>query len=151
AELTRRLQGAALALPLSWIEQQLLEEGVTLEQIVHDENAQQAANQVTIRNGIASLRRLGQVDWRNFVETMSVIEHKLSADPAGIYSSMDFATRDRYRQIIERLARISRQPETAVAAAAIQLAQEATGENPTESGRYNHVGFYLIDAGLHIL
>ncbi len=74
AELARRLQGAALALPLSWIEQHLAEEGLTIEQLVQEENKQQAANQITVSNSIASLRRLGEVNWRDFVETLSVVE-----------------------------------------------------------------------------
>src|SRR5690606_35124943 len=44
AELTRRLQGhgPALALPLTWIEQRLAEESLTIEQMVQSENQQQA-------------------------------------------------------------------------------------------------------------
>jgi hypothetical protein len=44
AELARRLQGqsAALALPLTWIEQRLAESGHTIEQLVHTETQVQA-------------------------------------------------------------------------------------------------------------
>ena len=64
AELARRLQGrsAALALPLTWIEQQLAESGQTIEQLVRVENQQQAADQVSIGNSIGSLRSLGAMD-----------------------------------------------------------------------------------------
>ncbi len=79
AELTRRLQGQgpALALPLTWIEQQLSESFLTIEQLVQSENQQQAADQLSISNSIGGLRFLGATDWREFVETMSVVE----ADP----------------------------------------------------------------------
>ena len=62
AEFTRRLQGQspALALPLTWIEQRLSEFGLTIEQSVHSENRQQAADQVSISNSIGSLRFLGR-------------------------------------------------------------------------------------------
>src|SRR5208337_1422481 len=58
AELTRRLQGRgpALALPLTWIEQRLAESGRTIKQLVHSENQQQAADQVSMSNSIGSLR-----------------------------------------------------------------------------------------------
>ena len=48
AELARRLQGQgpALTLPLTWIEQRLAENGMTIEQMVGLENQQQAADQV---------------------------------------------------------------------------------------------------------
>ena len=61
AELARRLQGqsAALALPLTWIEQRLSESGLTIEQLVQSENQEQAGDQVSIGNTIGSLRFLG--------------------------------------------------------------------------------------------
>lgn len=154
AELARRLQGAALALPLSWIEQHLLEMGLTIEQSVQEENKYQAANQVTVSNGIASLRRLGEVNWRDFVETMSVVEHTLRMDPTATYSNMDFATRDRYRHVVEHLSRSSKRSEEEVALQAIELAKTKTaniGSNDSahpDNVRYCHVGFYLIGAGL---
>ena len=43
----------------------------------------QAADQVSIGNSIGSLRFLGAIDWRDFVEAMSVVEQTLRDDPAG--------------------------------------------------------------------
>ena len=71
-----------MALPLTWIEQRLSESGLTIEQLVQSENQQQAADQVSISNSIGSLRFLGAMDWREFVETMSVVEQMLREDPA---------------------------------------------------------------------
>jgi hypothetical protein len=104
AEFARRLQGQspALALPLTWIEQQLSQSGMTIEQLVHSENQQQAADQVSISNSIGSLRFLGATDWRQFVETLSVVEDTLREDPGEAYGKMDFATRDRYRHVVDR-------------------------------------------------
>jgi cyclic beta-1,2-glucan synthetase len=157
AELTRRLQRAALALPLTWIEQQLAEEGLTIEQLVQAENTQQAVNQVTVSNSIASLRRLSEVDWREFVEIMSEIEHTLQKDPTATYSHMDFTTRDNYRHVVEHLARVSLRSETEVAQTAIQLARAVADSatlgdsDDSDCARRSHVGFYLIDAGLQQL
>ncbi|HWG86913.1 MAG TPA: hypothetical protein VN679_03950, partial [Candidatus Acidoferrales bacterium] len=79
AELARRLQGQgpALALPLTWIEQRLSESGSTIEELVRSENQRQATDQVSISNSIASLRFLDATDWREFVETMSIVERTL--------------------------------------------------------------------------
>jgi len=87
AELARRLQGQgpSLALPLTWIQQQLAESSLTIEQLVQSENQQQAADQLSISNTIGSLRFLGAMDWRKFVETMSVVEQILREDPADVY------------------------------------------------------------------
>src|SRR5208337_48072 len=110
AEFARRLQGQspALALPLTWIEQRLSESGLTIAHSVHSENQKQAVDQVSISNSIGSLRFLGTMDWRKFVETMSVVEQTLSEDPSGTYSKMDFSTRDRYRHVVEKIAKNGR-------------------------------------------
>ena len=155
AELARRLQGRgpALALPLTWIEQRLAESGTTIEQLVHSENQRQAADQVSISNSIGSLRVLGARDWRDFVETLSVVEQTLLEDPSGVYARMDFATRDRYRHATEAIAKKGRLTEVEVARKAIELARasmlnDAVGGSGARAG---HVGFYLIDKGLPAL
>ena len=152
AELARRLQGqsAALALPLTWIEQRLSESGFGIEQLVQAETQKQAGDQVSISNTIGSLRFLGSMDWREFVETMSVVEHKLQEDPGGLYGRMDFATRDQYRHVVEEIAKGSLLSESDVARKAIQLAHDGTGGNVGHDGdddRAAHVGFYLVDKG----
>jgi cellobiose phosphorylase len=148
AEFARRLQGKspALALPLTWIEQRLSEDGLTIEHVIQSENQQQAADQVSISNSISSLRFLGAADWRGFVEQRSAVERTLREDPAGVYPRMDFATRDRYRHVVETSARRSRLSEDEVAWHAIQLAREgASSAGPDD--RAGHVGFYLVDKG----
>ncbi|MFI4969027.1 MAG: glucoamylase family protein, partial [Lysobacterales bacterium] len=152
AELVRRLQGhsAAVALPLTWIEQRLQEAGMTIEQLVQATNQEEAADQVSISNSIGSLRLLEAIDWREFVETASHVERVLRGDPAAIYACMDFSTRDSYRHVIEKLARESRKGETEVAHCVIALAQEADVDDPLHALR-SHVGYYLIDAGVAAL
>jgi cellobiose phosphorylase len=149
AEIVRRLQGhgAALALPLTWIQQRLAESGLTIEQLVQTENQQQAADQVSISNSIGSLRLLSVTDWRDFVEGVSLVEATLREDPAGVYARMDFATRDHYRHVVERIARKSPRDEIAIAAAAVMLARRGMIECGNDA-RVAHVGHYLIDRGL---
>jgi cyclic beta-1,2-glucan glucanotransferase len=149
AEFARRLQGQshALALPLTWIEQRLSESGQTIEQLVQAEIHQQAANQVSISNTISSLRFLGTMDWREFVEKLSVVDRTLREDPGETYSRMDFATRDRYRHMVEQVAKSSRYSESEVAGQAIGLARQSMSRNGVDD-RTAHVGFYLIDKGL---
>ena len=148
AELARRLQGqgASLALPLTWLEQQLSESYQTIGQLVQSENQQQASDQISISNSIGSLRFLSAMDWRQFVDTMSTVEQTLQEDPAGIYDRMDFITRDQYRHVVEEIAKKSRLSEKDVASEAIGLARQgAAGQNDQRAA---HVGFYLIDKGL---
>ncbi len=149
AEFARRLQGKspALALPLTWIEQRLSEDGLTIEQLVQSENQQQAADQVSISNSISSLRFLGAADWRDFVEARSVVDRTLREDPAGVYALMDFATRDHYRHVVETTARRSGRTEGEVAHLAVELARE-TAATAGPDARAAHVGFYLVGKGL---
>jgi cyclic beta-1,2-glucan synthetase len=152
AELKRRLhgQGIALALPLTWIEQRLSESGLTIEQLVRSENQQQAADQVSMSNSIGSLRFLGAMDWNEFVETMSIVEQTLREDPGDVYGKMDFTTRDRYRHVVEKVAKSSPHSEIEVAHIAIQLANEGATQKSGDDIAA-HVGFYLIDEGLEQL
>jgi cyclic beta-1,2-glucan synthetase len=149
SELARRLrgQGPALALPLTWIEQRLAESNRNIEQLVQSGNQQQAADQVTISNSIGSLRMLGALDWREFAESNSIVEQTLRQDPNGVYGRMDFATRDRYRHVVEHLAKTGAMHESAVAGAAVELAR-GSAANAGADDPAAHVGFYLIDKGL---
>jgi cellobiose phosphorylase len=152
AEFARRLQGqgASLALPLTWIELRLAESGQTIQQLVQMEAQQQAANQVSVSNSIGSLRLLGTLDWREFVETLSGVEQTLRNDPSGVYGQMDFGTRDRYRHVVEAIARMGDVTEIDAARKAVALCSEAP-ENADgdvrNAGRLEHVGYFLIGPG----
>ena len=152
AEFCQRLsrQSPVLHLARSWLEQRLVEQGLSIEQLVHIESQHQAAEQISVSHSIASLRFLSAMDWKEFVETLSLVEEILRKDPAAVYGTMDFSTRDRYRHSIEFLARHSPLSEANVARRAIQLAEEsARQKGPAD--RTAHVGFYLIDKGQSLL
>ncbi len=149
AELATSLEGQdpGIVLVLSWMEQQLAARGQTLEIIHQAESHDQAGDQASIANTITSLRTLNRINWRKFVEALSATETTLRRDPAGVYARMDFATRDRYRHVVERLAREAKCPESAVADAAIRLAgaPHPPGEEGSPRG---HVGYYLVGDGV---
>ena len=176
AEFGRRLQeqSQAMTLPLMWLEQRVAEQAVTIEQLMQSEGQQQAADQVSIGNSIGSLRFLGAMDWRRFVESLSLVEQTLCGYPpeefgdsdissrdyrrlvpavrgySDVYAEMDFATRDRYRHVVERVAKRSRLSEWEVAAAAVQLARQSA-DVKGDRERSAHVGYFLIDKGLPLL
>ncbi|MDI9549580.1 MAG: glucoamylase family protein [Chloroflexota bacterium] len=115
----------------------------------------------TVANCIISLRRLNSQDWNRFFEEVSLVQQVLNRDPAGIYSRMDFASRDRYRGMIERLAHATGQDEIAIAQKAVALASasldgdglaadlcdtDLPNINPYVSRRA-HVGYYLAAQG----
>ena len=152
AEFCQRLarRSPVLHLARAWLEQRLVEQGLSIDGLVHQESQQQAADQVSVSHCIASLRFLSAMDWKEFVETLSGVDQTLRSDPAGIYGTMDFATRDRYRHAVEALARHSRLPEADVARRAIQLATDSA-QTKGPADRTAHVGYYLIDKGQPVL
>jgi len=89
---------------------------------------------------VRGLRTLEQIGWRDLVESVSVVERILERDPAGVYARMDFATRDRYRHQVEKMARRSGLTEQEVAEKAILFA----GESACATG---HVGYHLVGPG----
>ncbi|MGD8874102.1 MAG: glucoamylase family protein, partial [Gammaproteobacteria bacterium] len=146
-------QGPAMAFVQTWVEHKLFEQGVTATQLSAAAARTAATNQITIANSIGSLRFIGAMDWRDYVESLSVVEQTLRKDPMGMYASQDFATRDRYRHVVEDVARSctnSSCSELTVATEAIALAQAAAGRLGPED-RSAHVGFYLIDRGRQTL
>ena len=151
SELTRHLQGQNpnFAFANSWLEHRLSDQGLTTEQLVRSEGQAQAADQVSIGNTFNSLRFINAYDWRGFVEQQSVVERTLASDPAGVYSGMDFATRDRYRHAVEGIARRSQLSEGEVASKAIQLAEGNLKDQ--RNARSSHVGYFLVDRGRPVL
>ena len=113
---------------------------------------QETADELLMKHCILSLRDLAMLDWKEFVERESAVEHILREDPAGIHPLMSFASRDHYRRIVQRLARRSPLDEEQVARAAIEHAQKAAAAaaSAQAGGRATvrqHVGYYLVDRG----
>ncbi|HEX5338864.1 MAG TPA: glucoamylase family protein [Gallionella sp.] len=152
AEFSQRLsrQSPALHLARSWLEQRVIEQGSTIEHQVQQESQSQAADRLSVSHSIASLRFLSAMDWKDFVESLSLVEKILRTDPADIYSKMDFSTRDRYRHSVESISRHGLLTEAEVARKAVQLAADSALKSGSHE-RTAHVGFYLIDKGHSIL
>ncbi len=148
SELARGLQGrgGVLFMPSVWLEQWVAAEGHRIDELVHLESQQQAADQVSISNSIGSLRFLTKMDWQEFVESTSEVERILSQDPSHTYTSMDFGTRDAYRHVVEKIARLANISEGDVASTVLKLTQAAANDDPR--GYKAHVGYYLVDEGI---
>ncbi len=160
AELAGRVQarGPMLGIAMSWLEHRIAEQGQTIDQVFQLTSQSQAAAQVSIGNSIGSLRFLGATDWREFVETVSVVEATLRTEPSGVYPTMDFGTRDRYRHVVEEIAKRSPLSENEVARLAVEGARRAWEDSPgvdivsvSVSVSAGHVGYFLVDRGRRTL
>ncbi len=142
--------GSAVPLARSWLEQRLAEQSLSIEQRVREESQNQASDQVSVSHTIAALRLLSAWDWRSFVEGASAVDRILLTDPADVYRQMDFATRDRYRHVVEAVARHGRLTEAEVAGKAVRLAEAGAVARGRED-RTAHVGYYLAAGGRPLL
>lgn len=140
------LHGPPVEFVRIWLTHQLREQGLTATQLAETASRAAATNQISIANSIDSLRFISAADWKDFVESLSAVEKILRQDPSVTYSTQDFATRDRYRHVIESIAKGSSCSECKVAQQAIHLAQAAAQQLGTDD-RTAHVGYYLIDQG----
>ncbi len=140
SELVAHLYDDEGTLPLvsGWLERLLRS---PLLEVMQQEHRRQAVQQSALTNAINSCRRLAQVQWREFFQSVSWAEGKLAADPAGVYARQDFETRDRCRSAVEEIARWSNCSEQRIIDHALALA------NAAEDEVARHVGYYLIDAG----
>src|SRR4051812_24699948 len=129
------------------LEQWISEEAMTPQEATTRSTERMAITQVVMANSITSLRAVGRMEWRTFVERESRIEQVLRDDPSGFYAGMTFATRDRYRHSVERIAKRTRLTEEAVAQKAVECSRSGLAEYPGDQRRA-HVGYYLVDQGL---
>jgi cyclic beta-1,2-glucan synthetase len=154
-EMVQRLrdQDSRMAPALNWLDARLAAENTTAEEIVRQVHQGQGAMNVTVRNVITSMRLMSAVDWEDFFESVSQVDAVLRADSD--FAAMDFATRDRYRHAIEKLALGSGHTEIEVAQSAIDSAKSAAAEPPNGDGviarRGHHSGYYLISEGRRAL
>src|SRR5207302_4082437 len=88
---------------LAWLDQRLSRQGTVADQLVRDEQQRQVAAGGTVRNIVASMRLISDVDWSELVEQVSLVDDVLKA--ASPFADMDFPTRNLYRTAVEELAR----------------------------------------------
>jgi cellobiose phosphorylase len=141
-----RDQGPDLAYVVQWLDTYMAAAGTTAEEMLRRDHQRQAANATAIGNAITSMRRISAIEWPGFVEGLSTTEARMHRDPAEVYGRMDFATRDRYRHVIERIARRARRLEGAVADTVVAKATSAADRDGL-TARAAHLGYYLIGEG----
>jgi len=95
-----------------------------------------------IARAIVNLSAIHAITWQDFFDRTSLVERTLGSDPSGVYRRMDFATRDRYRKVVEEIADWARMPEIDVAGLAVEMSAAETGDR-----RRGHVGYWLIGDG----
>jgi cyclic beta-1,2-glucan synthetase len=132
------------------VEEHLASQQTTAETAIRDEHQRQAADQVSMANAITSLRLCSALDWRQYFESVSLVEQVLQRDPAGAYGRMDFLSRDRQRQAVEEIAAPNGDAQVRVALRVVESARQAVASG-SPADRAAHVGYHLIDQGRRTL
>ncbi|MGH7566881.1 MAG: glycosyl transferase, partial [Gemmatimonadota bacterium] len=149
-EIVQRLRDSdpAASPIIGWLERRLAEDGTTADELVRAEHSSQLAAHATVANIITSMRQMSSFDWPTLFESVSLVEATLRRDKTGVYSRLDFATRDTYRHAIEELSRGTGRSEIEIAEGLVDRAAVFTErtEDPTAE-REEHLGFWLIDNG----
>ncbi len=147
-QLLERLReyGPRLSAVRAAVDAHLAAQELSPEDAVRDEHQRQAAAQVSIANVVTSLRLCSTLDWSQYFEAVSLVERVLQRDPAGAYGSMDFLSRDRYRQAVEELSEPTGEAQLRVALRAVESARQAA-ETGQATDRAAHVGHHLIGRG----
>ncbi|NRB54423.1 MAG: glycosyl transferase [Salinicola sp.] len=149
AQMVKRLkdQDPGKVPALVWLEQEFARQGTSTAAVVHNAHQRQGASNVSVRNVITSLRHIADFDWATLVEQVSLVDRRLRADSR--FAEMDFATRDRYRNAIEQLARGSHRDELLVTEQALAAAQAELAPDcqPADAERRTDPGYYLIADG----
>lgn len=147
AQLAKRLrdQEPEIWPALEFLEKHLIHRKSSAEQVVHLSHQKQASNQVSVANIITSMRLLSSLNWRDFFESLSLVDRVLEKDP--IYSQMDFLTRDRYRHVIEKIGKKTKNSEIEIAKTVVKMTEEAQKNSHVIDQKRTHVGYYLIDRG----
>jgi cyclic beta-1,2-glucan synthetase len=130
----------------SWIDTRLELLQTTVDKMISLEHQREVNYQITIGNSISSIRTIEALNWREAFERLSKVEDILKKDPSGVYSQMDFESRDYYRHRLENLAGITGLGETFIAKKVIECALEA--ESVFDEAYKKHIGYYIVDKGI---
>ena len=105
--------------------------GTSSDALIQNEYQLQGADDISVRNVINAMRLISNTDWADFVEHVGLVDHALRDNTN--FAAMDFATRDRYRRAVEKLARRAPLDEIAVASAAVEQARRGAGKTPRKA------------------
>jgi len=142
-QLAHRLRdpGPLAASSAEWLDAQMVRQGTSTEALIAAEHQRQAAMNVTVRNIITSMRQVSAVDWGEIFERVSLVDALLR--DGSRFASLDFPTRNAYREEIEHVTRRSGRAELDIARRVLDLAAAAGGPASPEGDP----GYWLVGRG----
>ncbi|PSK85920.1 cyclic beta-1,2-glucan synthase [Limimaricola soesokkakensis] len=132
---------------IDWLDEALIRRGSNAEEVLIAEETHQSAETVLIASIIRSLRAIDDLDWMKWFSSVSRVDAALAE--RSNFASLDFKSRDQYRNAVEELARQSGHSELEVVERALRLFEaEARGRNGAGAcgprPEQPDIGFWLV-------
>ena len=89
---------------LNILEEQVNKMGMTISEVIRKEHYDIAILKVSLGNSITSLKEILRVNFLSLFEQINGVEEILKNDPSGIYSKMDYKTKEYYRNVIKEIS-----------------------------------------------
>ncbi len=124
---------------LNILEEQVNKMGTSIQDVIKREHFLIASSKVSIGNSITSLKEIGRLNILDIFENINGVEEVLKADPAGVYTKMDYKTKEYYRAKIGEISKKTKISEIYIANKVLELARMNTTNE-----KEKHVGYYLV-------
>ena len=139
---------------LNVLEETVEKLGTTVSEVIQKEHFDIAVQKVLIGNSITSIKNIQRINFLEIFEKINGVEEILKQDPAGVYSKMDYKTKEYYRGKIKEISKKTKISEIYIARKMLELAQENINQEEKTQNKINkksHIGYYLIDKGINEL
>ena len=127
---------------IGWLEKKVVARGSDLDELLVAENSRLASGNVTMSNIIRGLRAIDDTEWPVWVESVSHLDRALRE--GSDYTELDFSSRNKYRDTIEKLARRCGMTELDVTRTAIDMTAEDEAAGDTDGAHEANVGAFLV-------
>jgi len=132
---------------LEILEEQVNKMGMTISEVIQKEHYDIAILKVSLGNSIISLKEILRVNFSSLFEEINGVEEILKKDPAGVYSKMDYKTKEYYRNEIKDISEKTKISELYIAKKIVELASRYKTSEDLIKRKKTHVGYYLISGG----
>lgn len=134
---------------IQWLERKIESRGSDLEELIVAENNRLSSGNVTMSSLIKSLRQVDDTEWPVWFESVSRLDEALRQ--RSDYSDLDFGSRNKYRNTIERFARRSGKTELEVTETALSMTEEDAAAHADDPDYQANVAAFLVGKKRKIL
>lgn len=132
---------------LNILEEQVNKMGMTISEVIRKEHYDIAILKVSLGNSITSLKEILRVNFLSLFEQINGVEEILKNDPSGIYSKMDYKTKEYYRNVIKEISEKTKISEIYISKKLIELSNLEFIKDKNYNNKKSHIGYYLISDG----